>query len=297
MSKLIKETKYGKSEDFQVLIVCPHGSRGEKFFEMFPQIKKHPKITKNLELFNLYVDVERDVGTVELSHAIAEKLENFNISSLVLELEYPRAILDGGRTLDFCIRNALPDDLNEELNGDFKKIHESSLKRLFEICKSLKSREGRLIDVHTMGSFCPMKDGKKQTFSVSFSNLEAYTKQFSDAPKTTKNLREFDLICSDSDGVELGDECLRLNLEKELHKAEVPYQLNKPYAASREFLMYPNLKNCRGVCFDIPKHSLSPYHNDPYSFNLETMEVSDAQIEAYSNILARSLKHCLEESN
>ena len=106
MLKLIKESYYGEDFEKQVLILCPHGSSGEAFFEMFPMIKEHPEVKKNIDLFNEFIEVEKDTATHELCHEIAKKLLEKNIGSIVFELDYPRAIVDGGRVLMFFLIRA-----------------------------------------------------------------------------------------------------------------------------------------------------------------------------------------------
>ena len=63
--------------------------------------------------------------------------------------------------------------------------------------------------------------------------------------------------------------------------------LNKPYAASDEFLMYPNLTHCRGLCFDIPKHSLSAYHDNPKEFDLANIDLDKGQLDIYAAIMTQ----------
>ena len=141
-----------------------------------------------------------------------------------------------------------------------------------------------------MGSFTPMNNGKKETFAVSFDNIRAYTDQFVKSPKTLENLRHFDLITSDTKGNELCDPTLKAHFEDQLKDSLIPYELNHPYAASEDFLMYPNLTNCKGICFDIPKHSMTEFHADPYRFSLENIQISHSQLNLYANVITKALE-------
>ncbi len=295
MTALIKETIYHASSPFRVMILSPHCSSGENFFKEFPEILKHEKIIEKKEEFLKYIELEKDSGTTELCHKIAEDLEANGIGSIVIELDYPRAILDGGRVLEKCIRDALPRDLGEQLNSQFLAIHQKSLDRLLELYAVLNTNKGLILDVHTMASYCPMYKGTKQTKTISFDALDTYLRQYFGAPKEESNIRYFDLITSDVRGMELGDKKLKSHIEQELHEAGIPYMLNKPYAASDEFLMYPNLTHCRGLCFDIPKHSLSTYHADPEGFDLANIELDEGQLEIYAALMTRALIKTLEE--
>ena len=78
-----------------------------------------------------YVKLEKDSGATELCHEIAKNLEAKGIASIVVELEYPRGILDGGRVLEKCIRDALPRDLGEQLNSRFLAIHQKKFGSTF----------------------------------------------------------------------------------------------------------------------------------------------------------------------
>ena len=119
MTALIKETIYHADSPSRVMILSPHGSSGENFFREFPEILNHEKIQEKKEEFLRYIELEKDSGATELCHEIAQHLETEAIGSIVVELEYPRGILDGGRVLEKCIRDALPRDLGEQLNSRF----------------------------------------------------------------------------------------------------------------------------------------------------------------------------------
>ena len=294
MQALIKEKNYGNDKAFRVMVLSPHGSSGVEFFKQFPEILNHPKIRDNKDVFLRYIELEKDSGATELCHKIAEFLASKGVSSLVVELDYPRAILDGGRVLEKCIRSALPGDLDQQLQQRFLTLHQKSLSRLLELYEELNKNNGLIIDVHTMASFCPMYKGAKHTKAVSFETLDTYIRQYHNAPRQEENLRYFDLITSDVRGAELGDHNLKQNVEKALIQAQVPYRLNKPYAASDEFLMYPNLTHCRGLCFDIPKHSLTTKHDKVEEFDLAKFEIDNAQIELYASIMGDALINTLD---
>lgn len=292
MTMLVKETRYG--ENFRALILSPHGSEGTRFFELFPEILADEQVAKQKESFLAYVELEKDSGATELCHKIAQELLSQGVSSKVVELDYPRAIVDGGRILEKCLRNALPRDLEESLQSRFLDMHQKSLNRLLELYKELNQNNGLILDVHTMASFCPVNHGAKLTKPISFETMESYKKQYINAPRDLDNLRYFDLITADTRGEELGDKKLKMNIEQMLIENNISYKMNKPYAASDEFLMYPNLTHCRGLCFDIPKHSLTKYHSHPENFDVSAIELDDGQLSLYASVLSEAFVQSLD---
>ena len=276
----------------KVLICSPHASIGERFFEKFPSILEHPEVIQKKELFLKYVAIEADRGARELSHELARKLTDQGIASLVLEMDYPRAIVDGGRVSEHCLRKALPEDLSEKLEPAFANMHHQTLEELSNIHKQINENNGIVIDMHTMASFSPVKDGKPFTEHVSFSSLESYVSQFTKAPHTA--LRQFDLITEDGQGNFIGDRLLAESLKNELEKARIEFKENDPYAALPAFLMHTHLSRCPAVAIDIPKHLIAKVEN-PIDFNLEDFELDNQKISAICEPVARAINERLKD--
>ena len=291
-TKLYTETTGRHDLPLKALIISPHGDGATTLLRNFPKIL--PTQGPLQELFEAYLRLEQDIGATEICKEAAVILEQAGVGTTVFTMDYPRGILDGGRTLEHCIRNVLPVTLSKELNPQFKKIHSTTIKRLQELYTTLNTNKGLLIDIHTMASFNPCSsDGNPVTQHITPHNLTEYVEQYAGAPRTLENLRSFDIITSDDDGKYLADSQLEKSLTKRLEQMGETYAYNHPYAASKHFMMYPNLTNTHGLCIDIPKHLLSKHHENPLDFAIEDFETCPKRIQRYGKIIADSLLSAL----
>ena len=290
---MFKVTYFPKNrQDFEVLIVSPHSSEGKAFFEKFPQILEHPEISKHSELMNRYLRIEADRGASELSLSLAQFLEAKGIAAMVLELDYPRGIVDGGRILDHCLRSCLPLDISDFLEDEFRKMHQSSLKQLKHFHDEINERGGLVIDMHTMASYSPMQEGVEKTERESFESLERYCQQFIEAPKTEENLRQFDVITEDGEGNLIADPVLREELINLLFEHNIPYKENHPYFAYPAFLMNTHLTRCPAIAIDIPKHFIATT-DGPEDFDLENFKISQEKVDSLSSLIALAIERTL----
>lgn len=280
------------SEPFKVLIASPHGSIGEPFFEAFKDIAEHTQIQEHWQTFKTYLKIEQDYGANELSHRLASALLDLGIPSMVMEMEYPRAIVDGGRVMDHCLRNALPLDLESHFEADFRKMHQKSLAHLSTLHEKIQRQQGLVIDMHTMASFSPMNDGKIETQKESFEGLKEYCEQFLNAPKTEENMRYLDIITEDGNGNYIADRELAEGIALGLKAEGVAYKENIPYYAYPAFLMHTHLTTCPGVAIDVPKHYIASYkHLDDFMLDCIQLDLNkiDRLVEVFANAIKRRL--------
>lgn len=290
------ETFYSRdNQPLKVLITCPHASLGENFFQRFSEILKHSKVAEIKKLFLQYIEVEADIGSDKIAHGIAKILKENGISCLVFEMDYPRAIVDGGRILDHCIRDSLPSELMKKLKNRFLNMHQKTLQTLARYHKKIKENNGLVLDVHTMASFSPACNGKIQTKAVSFESLESYLNQFINVIKDPYHLRNFDLITEDGSGNSIGDHKLADILRRNLAGSNIPFKENDPYAALPAFLMHTHLSSCQSVAIDIPKHMISRCE-DAMEFDIIDFQVDDKKIKDLTVLIAESLIERVYES-
>lgn len=294
----IKETFYRASQSvkatrpMEVILTVPHGADADEFFRFFPEIQANPELQPIWSLFETYLAIERDVGASELAHAIAYELCHAKIEARVVEVNYPRGILDGGRLREHCLRECLPPKLFEDLKEAMLRIHDTSLSymdRLYESMLEKRKREGTesyLLDVHTMASFCPVdEEGERATFPVSFARLEAYVDQYRNA-KNRKYQRKIDLICSDEKARKLADPQLLSSIARELTAENYPCLENEPYHAAPIYLSFQHMQMVPGLSIDIPKYYVAKGDID---HELERITVDPLSIKKLSRCLARAL--------
>lgn len=270
------------------MLVSPHASLGERFFEHFPEILSHPGVTKLNQLFLEFISIEADLGASNLAHDVAQRLQARGVGCLVFEMDYPRAIVDGGRVSEHCLRNSLPSELASVLEPRFAKIHHDTLDRLAHLHQVINKNQGILLDLHTMASFSPMKEGKPVTEHVSFASLESYVAQFKQAPRVQDNLRAFDLITEDGQGNFIADEQLANIFRRTLREVGIEYRENSPYAALEAFLMNTHMSRCKGVAIDIPKHLIAVGEN-PLLFDIGDFKLDEKKLENMSELIAGCL--------
>jgi hypothetical protein len=248
----IKETFYRNRQDKHVVLTVPHGAGFEKFLDVFPIIKTNADLQKAWPTFMSYLAIEQDLGASEIAHAVAYELQLDNVAAHVVEVNYPRGIVDGGRLRDHCLRDCLPSTLAESLREELLSLHDQSLAFMDQLYAGLTGKV-YLLDVHTMASFCPVDHlGRKRTFPVTFARLQGYVDQYLRA-SAYAHQRKIDLICSDESGHRLADPHLLSSIANALHHRGYAYLENEPYHAAPIYLSHQHMQRVPGLSIDIPK--------------------------------------------
>jgi hypothetical protein len=282
-----------------VLLISPHGADAKDFLEAFPAIVDDARMQAVWPLFETYLAIERDVGADELAHAIAHNLaRRHDISTQVVCLNYPRAIIDGGRILDHCLRSCLPTQLFVTLKEAFLDLHRRSLARVDQLYAELRSGAAQyLIDVHTMASFCPVDgNGTRYILPVSFNRLEDYVTQFVEA-RDHKYRRSIDLITADEHGQRLADPRLIQEIQKALAAEAYPQLENIPYCAAPAYLSAQHLSQVPSISLDVPKHLLSSWAADFTDYQLDEVPLSAERIERLGRCLAGAIHAAMPPKN
>lgn len=251
----IKETFYHAEGKRQAVLTVPHGASAREFLEHFPEIEADPQLQKVWPLFQSYLQIEQDFGATELAHSLAFEMQaSYGISTRVVELNYPRGIVDGGRLRGHGLRSCLPTELFCRLQERFSEIHEDSLKYMDDLYKEFSKENCFLLDLHTMASYCPVDAaGKKSTFPISFPRLEDYVNQYFNA-QNHAFARKIDLICSDEKGRKLAHPVLLSAVARELYEAGYACLENEPYHAAPIYLSHQHMQMVPSLSIDVPKH-------------------------------------------
>ncbi|NRA67550.1 MAG: hypothetical protein HRU19_23925 [Pseudobacteriovorax sp.] len=290
---MIKEFSFAESGTaLDFVLISPHSSQGGTFFDAFPEIFADEAVDAKKSEFLEYVHLESDFGAFELSLSIAESLSLLGHKVTCLELDYPRGIVDGGRVLDHCIREALPGSLLNSLRSRFLLMHQQSLNRLHQLYQTLNESSGFLLDIHSMASFNPVHNMQTITKPVSFENLSSYCQQFYEAPRSEDNLRLIDIISKDEHGNAIANEYLRKHLCESLARNGFQLQENIPYWADSAFMMNYHMMRTQAIAIDIPKHLLSN-SSDPLDFDIKSMKISDERARHLGKMIATASSHAL----
>lgn len=295
----LKETIYEADGPSRVLLISPHGADAKDFLEAFPAIETDARLQALWPLFETYLAIERDVGADELAHAIAHNLaRRYGVSAQVVCMNYPRAIIDGGRLMDHCLRSCLPTQLFVELKEQFLAIHQGTLARMDALYAEVKAGTFEyLIDVHTMASFCPVDgNGTRYILPVSFNRLEDYVTQFVEA-RDHQYRRSIDLITADDHGQRWAQPRLITEIQKALDAEGYPQHENVPYCASAAYLSLQHLKSAPSISLDVPKHLLSSWADDFTDYQLDDVPLSADKIERLGQCLAGAIHAAISPKN
>ena len=153
---MIIETLYSKNiqDTVNLLLIVPHGADASTFQARFPQLFQHFFDKGASELLRQYLRIEQDFGAKEIAHSIASYLyRHSSISSRVLELAYPRGLLDGGRQESHCLREFLPKTILSDYGEELKDVHRASISYVKQQLGQVRDAGGIFLDVHTMAPF------------------------------------------------------------------------------------------------------------------------------------------------
>lgn len=291
----IKETLYHSRGKHHTVLVVPHGAEAREFFGFFPEIPGDPDLQKVWPLFESYLEIERDGGASEISHAVAYCLASvFGIRSQVVELNYPRGLVDGGRLRDHCLRPCLPLQLMDRLKEAMLKVHETSLSYMDRLYESMEAEASTfLIDIHTMASFCPVgKSGKPYTLPISFPLLKDYVNQYLNAYEHAYR-RKIDLICADEAGRKLADPTLLACVSEALQRADYHCLENEPYHAAPIYLSYQHMLKVPSLSIDVPKHLIAVGGED--ELVLDRLKIDPAALKALAESLAQGIAAAFQQ--
>ena len=283
-------SRYGNQNQLNVLIVDPHGADADHFLSEFPDVTDHPLILGLGKVFDEFLRIERDVGATELCHATAKALvtRQPNLGVEVFSMNYPRAILDGGRLFSHLIRAWVPDSLRQKHHDDWFGIHRETLAKLDQRYSQLRQSGGLLLDLHTMAPYSPThSDGTIKLMHAELGTLHRYVEDFINAPQTTLNRRDFDIITEDEHDKEIGCPQLSRHLIAELDELKTPWVFNQPYRAVSHFMMYHHLSHARGIACDLPKDLLVA-DQDQHKFHLAKCTVDPEKVERYASAIAKA---------
>ena len=287
---MIRRTLYGNHSHFRLLITVPHGSIGEVFFARYPHFWQSFAEPNEIEAFYRYLRIEQDFGAKELAHRLAHWVNALmpQLGVLVLEKDYPRGILDGGRQISHCLRSMVPTSLMQNLETDLLQVHGSTLDVVRREIDVLNQQDGILIDLHTMAPYCPHFMQGEQNLQEHYDSLSDYLNHFLDPSFHHPDFkRDIDIITEDGSGNMIADQQLTLAFSSTL-SAHFPLAFNDPYAALPHFMMHEYLCSSKGIAIDIPKDLISQQVL-PH-FSLDRFDLCIQKVDRLARLMAESVQ-------
>ncbi|MFZ9035140.1 MAG: hypothetical protein ACO2ZM_03355 [Francisellaceae bacterium] len=290
----VKLSYYGEVENVRFMIVCPHASMGLPFLNRFPEIYTAIKVP--IMQFMRYLSVEQDFGSGELAHNIARFLhENFQINTLIVEPQMPRAILDPGRIYPHCIRNIIEFQQYPKLYENLRRVHQHYISRLNHLIELLNSRRGILLDLHTMSPFSP-EHTKEESYTEAMletpSTLGRYTEIYLVAHRNGIK-RDIQFLTGDPDHHVYADPVFLANMTNQFSKNGYQIAYDRPYRIASHLMGFQLMKKTRAASIDIPKHYLSTKDSHDPEFDLSNLIIDDQKIQKIGQNLAIAVGNTL----
>lgn len=264
----------------KVLLLTPHGA------DYHWLVKQYPALNEILsDEYIEFLKIEQDFGINEFAVTLANTLNLIGIEVILIKTLYHRGILDGGRIIEWALRDTLPPGIKQALKNDFTELHRNSVDLIKEQCALIKSDGGFVVDLHTMAPFSP-----KLTDSfdghASWDNIKDYVENF----KLANNkdfLRPIDILTKDENNYQVTDEQLSNSVYTSLKNNSYDVEFNKPYENNTKYMMNTYLNIADGVAIDFPKHLFSKDSLD--QFNLSKFELCEEKMTKLAKIIAEPI--------
>jgi predicted N-formylglutamate amidohydrolase len=251
------------------MLLCQHGDDGKSFFTEFPGFSTSGHIDKSL--LEKYIAVEQDAGTTSLTHRLAARISEEGYAVGILEVRFPRGIIDSNRITEKSIQNVFNSESNHSLAEELRSLHKTAIAYIES--KLSKVQPSLLLDIHSMAHFTPLASSESSVRAVKLElgNMEEYLDAWLN-PLRRGERRYVDIITQLNDGTTVGDIKFSAMLGAELHKANIPYRFNNPYPTAPEVMTTKYLQRYPGVAIDIPKDYLA---DGP----LDALEINPTKVE------------------
>ena len=273
------------ADQLKALILVPHDSTNDFFFDEFPEIRAEAQRRNKLEQFEQFIHIESDKGALVIADQIAKKIQSALASHEKVELihlDYPRGIIDGGRKLSHCVRDLCTTESLAKYEKRFKEIHQLTMDWITQKIEELNNNDGLLLDIHTMAPWSP-----SQSVPLHWDQLYDYVESFT-GTYSAERMRPVNLLTRDDDDVLLADQELIDLFVQRLEGLNFSVQENEPYRLSNPFANHHYLSLATGIAIDIPKHLLAEETTHIEDFPLNEFRISEEKVKRMGNAIAEA---------
>jgi hypothetical protein len=284
-----------------VVFLCPHCCDGKSFYHNFPELFQY---SPHNNIIPEFLFLEHDWGTLELALNAARCLSRNGLSCRVVEIRFPRGILDANRHPDFCAGNChtIPlrnifKDLPEEIKSALLSLHKKAVNKILETIQSCVC----VVDVHSMAIHSP-KDNFGDSVSVCPETPDSIPFYMKNTIEAQGEKRIFNILTCFSDKTPVTSDVLRHGLCHALRKRGYTVGCNRTYFLS-PYLMTTKYAQM-GIPLlvpEIPKHYLAKNEDllapepDPEHFRRISASICEAVHFFLSpKIWTRELQVCVD---
>lgn len=289
-------TDFGsENHSADLVLLCPHDNDGEEFLEDYAEIAEACGATRGT--LEEYIALERDRGSGELSHAIAEifthKTNGDYRTSIVVD-NLPRGLVDTNRIGRVAIRDIVERRTkNEVLMRRMQEEHDAIMLAKEKVMQPLAYNRGLFLDIHTMAPYNRPND---ISIKPGEENIRAYINSYLEAKRQGGTRRNIDLITDATPLSGVGNPELTAALKKHLTGAGIPWDENLPYTVPMAYgiLSSYNMLKYAGLAIDVPKDSLAKHDKDG-NINLLKLQTDRGKVLDIAAPIARATIACLRE--
>lgn len=288
---LLRVTSYGPLEKpADLVLLAQHGGQSRDLGK-----RLNGSVVDQPGVYEDFLRIDRDAGTPELAHAVANEVVKItgDLRVNVVEVLYERGILDPNRIAGLAIRNFLKLDNNRELSELMMRMHALTAQVCNANLAEILGSNGFFVDVHSMAPYDPLGLGEEEP-----GTLLSYNDAYSNRAKRGAR-RSLDLI-TDIPGERLiAHPVLVKNMLRGFENGNVPTKSNDPYPkkgmpvrnimSARYMLAFP------GVALDLPKDYMSRGEAESISWNIADLQMDFNKVEMLAEIVATAIVRSLLE--
>ena len=305
----VRKESYGEieKENPDVLILCPHDANSEKFLEVYPELLE--PFSEFPNLLQDFFQLERDIGSYQLSHQTTKELLKLSKGELRIDLlsipEIPRAVIDANRiplkqdsifnpsgVHTNPIRKIFDHDKYPNLLEEFNNIHRKIICEFRRALSTLLD-DGIFFDIHCMNDHDPIKTDIPIKEGPNPTQLQQYIRRLT-IPDFQGRQRSVNLLTKFVDQPIIANEDLVQNIEGALQSNSIQTERDHPYSYL-DFSMcshYALENKNKGTTIDFPIRVIS---KDNKSDNLNP-ELDNLKIKKISNIIASAIHQTIKKS-
>lgn len=287
----MKVTSYGAmSKEADVVLLAQHDGKSRQLVQRLNGVMLHDS-----QVYEDYLRIDRDAGTPELAHAIAEKVMHLagDLRVQVVEILYERGILDPNRIAGLSIRKFLHLETNPELRELMIRLHAQTSIVCNTNLADLLGTKGLFVDLHSMAPYDPVNLGEEVPGALHDYN-HAYVSRSRRGVR-----RSLDVITDIPGEKSIAHPVLVENMLARFEAYGVPTKLNDPYPKLgmpvRNIMSARYMEAYPGVALDFTKDSLSKGEAEMDGWDIANLETDLNKVEMMAGIVSAAIVESLRE--
>jgi len=268
----------------QYLIVDIHGGKHD-----FPFPKSvEPYLPQNGDLYQKYINAERDSGVPELTQELLKKFP----CGLSLSVNPPRGVLDTiWATPANAIKKVVSPDIDPEAKKDFFEMHHNILELTAKVIATLSSNV-RILCLHSME---PYNTPDQPKLAHDAESIRKYIEAYANRVLSEETIRKTDLIVGQNGQPPIGDMEMAREIEKLFQAKGYPIGYNDPYDTEPGFTDYDDMQKYPGRVHvvDILKPLLCEGSGDDRSFDTTNPRVDNNKVQIMAALYTEALSKIL----